>query len=335
MIRACMWTAMGLTAMVAMGCGGGSSPGGTGGSSSTTTSGGTGGGSGGGGGDPSALCPEQHVISAGGHDVIVCDTSFTEAPFVHLPDAEVGVDYMAMRGCIAFIDRAGKERALAPALPASSLCADAQGLTGPEALAHAFALYRTTLDAEGRVSAFTRWAVIDEKNLLRPFAGITLEGKISAKKGDGFDFDPSLPLRLSLGLPAVLTKQDDGTTVYQIPAMVENLDTAQKGSDGSCFPALQGPATDPFSAAKQATLSLYRVPSMHGPGDDELVIEYFVDEVSAGSAMGQTWYFGPEMLFAAAPGTLPVYDGIGHGTPGSLPNLHLVQVSGGGGVCSP
>ncbi len=341
MIRAHVGMIMAMTVMVTVGCGGSATPGGTGGGGSTTGStgsGGAGGGGGSGGGQPFALCPTQHVITTKGHDVIVCDTAFDEAPFVHLPPAEAGpphVDYVSMRACGSFVDRQGKQLELAPGLPSGSLCDDTGGLPNDEALGHAFALYRATLDDQGRVSAFTRWAVIDEKNLLRVFAGRTLEGKISAKNGDTFDFEPALPLRLSLGQPAVLTEQADGTTVYQIPTTIQNLSEATKGSDGSCLPALAGSAKDPFPGAKQVTLSLYRVPSMHGSGDDELVIEYLVDQNSAGSTMGQMWYFGPESLFLASPGALPTYDGIGHGTPGSLPNLKLTPVEGGGGACSP
>ena len=65
------------------------------------------------------------------------------------------------------------------------------------------------------------------------------------------------------------------------------------------------------------------------------MIEYLVDKSCAGSAMGPMWYFGPEALIGSSAVSFPAYVGIGHGTPGSLPNLDLAPVKGGGGECVP
>jgi hypothetical protein len=335
--------AMALAASVATGCGGGGATDGSGGSTSASTSGATststGTGSGGsGGGQAFAFCPAQHPITTAGKEVIVCDTAYDKSPFVHLPPAEAGaapIDYMALAHCASFIDRDGKEHKLAPTAPVQALC------TGPdvgqdyELQGHAFAVYRTTLDAGGLVTAFERWGVVDEKILLRPFSGIQLEGTISGKTGDVYEAVPSVPIRLTLGQPALLTDKPDGTSVYQVTATIDNLSKTVMTAGGTCMAAIAGGPKEPYPGAKEVTLSLTRIPSMHGPGDDEVILEYFIDKVSMGSAMGPMWYFGPESLFLAPGGPLPDFVGTGHGTPGSLPNLALKVVTTGGGGCAP
>jgi hypothetical protein len=331
---------MGIAAAVATGCGGGGATDGAGGSTSSSTSTGTstGTGSGGsGGGSAFAFCPVQHTITTDGQEVIVCDTAFDTAPFVHLPPAETGagaVDYLALSLCQSFLDRDGKAHMLSPSAPMQSLCNGPDVNHDYELLGHAFSIYRARLDADGAVTDFARWGVIDEKNLLRRFTGLELDGTISAKIGDTYEAVPSMPIHLSLGQPALLTANPDGTSIYQIPATVSNLKNPAITADGKCIAAILGAPNEPFAGAKEVSISLSRVPSMHGPGDDQMIMEFFVDKVSMGSTMAPTWYFGPSSLFHAPAGPLPVYEGIGHGTPGSLPNLTLTPVTTGGGGCA-
>ncbi|HVY47142.1 MAG TPA: hypothetical protein VHB21_14745, partial [Minicystis sp.] len=240
----------------------------------------------------------------------------------------------ALVRCDHFVDRDGHAHAPTPAVKAS-LC-QVESADG-DAKVHAFALYRTTLDASGKVASFERFATIDEKNLLAPLTSVVVEGTISARKQDGtYELDPSTPIRVALGAPKVMQAGPAGTTFYEIDGDVVNLDASVTASDGSCMPALSSDAaTDPFPGAAHATLKFFRVPSMHLAGDDEGVFEFDADTTSLGTCMGPTWFVGPEALLAAKPPKLAAYDGFGHGTPGDIPNVHLAVVSGGGAACTP
>ncbi len=95
-------------------------------------------------------------------------------------------------------------------------------------------------------------------------------------------------------------------------------------------------AANPFGAAAQVRIQFYRVPSMHLPGDDEGVVEYFLDGTSNGSGMDPAWFSPVSALTSTKPATpLGEYSGFGHGTPGYVPTLQLNLVPSGGGVCMP
>ncbi len=70
---------------------------------------------------------------------------------------------------------------------------------------------------------------------------------------------------------------------------------------------------------------------MHGLFDDVSTIAYN----DSNSVMAGALYFDPFDLLGSKGLTLSSYEGIGHGTPGSLPNLSLHVVTSGGAACAP
>ncbi len=83
--------------------------------------------------------------------------------------------------------------------------------------------------------------------------------------------------------------------------------------------------------ALSSDLVFSRVPSMHGLFDDVSTIAYN----DSNSVMAGALYFDPFDLLGSKDLTLSSYEGIGHGTPGSLPNLSLHVVTSGGAACAP
>lgn len=275
-------------------------------------------------------CPKQHANGS----VLVCDEAYGEAPFVHLPEASATEDYLAMVACDHFVDRDGATHAASPGLV--GLCEDAGGADNGEGLPHAFAVYRAALAADGSVTDFQRWLVVDEKNILRPLTNVAAEGLVSVKKGDGmYDLDPTIPVRVGFAAPTAIEQKPDGATVYGIDGVVENLASGVKGANGDCVAALSDAgADDPFGGATNVRIQFYRVPSMHGAGDDEGVVEFFVEGTSIGSAMNPAWFPSVAELIATKPSPpLGEFTAVGHGTPGYIPTLRLNVVSGGGGAC--
>src|SRR5262249_48600170 len=136
--------------------------------------------------------------------------------------------------------------------------------------------------------------------------------------------------------PAVLMDQSDDTTIYKLDAVVDTMSEGVTAADGKCLSPLSSAGeSNPFGAAKQTKVTLTRVPSMHSAGDDEAVVEFFGDGRSMGSDMSPAWFLGPKDLIATKPLSPATYTGFGHGTPGSIPNLTVSIVKGGGMACVP
>jgi hypothetical protein len=286
---------------------------------------------------PEAICAEQHLRS---DKVIVCDKPFDAPPYVHLPPADGLTDYM-VSDCNSLWDRDGQMRPSIQGPPCDGNYAD-------EARLHAFSIYQVTLCGDSidgpcgagtptNVWQFATYAVIDEMAFFAPLASTIADAKISTKKVDGsFDLAPTLPVHLTFGAPAVLMPQSDGTTSYHIDATIDNLTSGITDSAGNCMAPLSSAGTNnPFGMAKQVSLTLTRVPSMHAPGDDEAVLEFFADGQSLGTDMNPNWYFSPRDLIAPTPLVAKTYEGFGHGTPGAIPNLTVNIVKGGGTTCTP
>jgi hypothetical protein len=286
---------------------------------------------------PYTICAEQHTRA---DKVIVCDKPFDAPPYVHLPPAGGLTDYM-VSDCNSLWDRDGNAHASIQ----GPLC---DGSYVDEARLHAFTIYEVTLCGDSidgpcgsgqplTVWQFAPYAVIDEKAFFAPIAGASAEGKVSVKKVDGsFELDPTLPVRVTFGAPAVLMEQSDETTSYHVDATIDNLKAGIMDAAGNCMASLASAgASNPFGSPMQVTLTLTRVPSMHSPGDDEAVIEFFADGQSLGSDMNPSWYFSPRDLIASTPLTAKMYEGFGHGTPGAIPNITLDIVQGGGSACTP
>ncbi|HRI68897.1 MAG TPA: hypothetical protein PK156_31925 [Polyangium sp.] len=286
---------------------------------------------------PYTICAEQHSRTDG---VIICDKPFDTPPYVHLPPAAGLNDYM-VSDCASLWDRSGNARTTIQ----GPLC---DGANVDEARLHAFSIYEVTLCGDSvdgpcgsgqpdAVWQFARYAVIDEKAFLAPFASSSAEGKISLRKADGsFELTPTLPIRISFGAPTVAMMQDDGTSAYRLDATVNNLTEGATAADGTCLaPLSAADSANPFGAATQVSLTLTRVPSMHGAGDDEAVVEFFADGTSLGTDMAPSWFIGPKQLIATTPLAPGNYDAFGHGTPGAIPNLVVDLVSSGGTTCTP
>jgi hypothetical protein len=307
----------------------GSSGGSTGASTGTSTgtptsSGGSESGGSESGGDELQFCEEQHVETIDGQSVVVCDVAFTDPPFVHLPPskqlAEGHVEaHLALRGQ-GFTDGG-----------------DAFPFTGTpeqfeaEALRHAFAIYRVELDDMGVVVGYAPAVYIDERNFLRAVAGQVMQGTIARKTGDSYESDPTVPIHVTFGAAELTDDTTPGMARYALPIAVNNLAGAVTGEDGTCLPSMAsyGPE-NPFSVYPSA-LVFARVPSMHGPFDDVATVAY----TDSASVMAGALYFDPLDLIQATAPKLDLYEGYGHGTPGSIPNLFVQPVSGGGADCTP
>ena len=151
-----------------------------------------------------------------------------------------------------------------------------------------------------------------------------------------FELDPTLPVRVAFGAPTKAMAETDGTSIYRVDATVDNLATGVMSAGGTCLPSPSSAnASNPFGTAKQVSLTLTRVPSMHVAGDNHMVIEFHADGMSLGSDMAPSWFFGPKQLIATTPLSPAIYEGFGHGTPGSIPNITLDIVSSGGMACTP
>lgn len=279
--------------------------------------------------DVDAWCASSHeATTPDGHDVVVCDEAYDAAPYVAIP----------------------ADRSLAVLhADAAFRSADGNGLgtldwqtSELEAIRHGFALYEVTPDAAGGVASFAPVVLVDERRMLAPWLEAPLEGAVSARsvEADGTEewaLTPTLPIRLEV--EEVRASEDTslapGTLRYEIVYRVANLDAAVRASDGSCLPSLRSHAeADAFHGATDVRVLGSRAPSMHGFGDDAMVFAYVVDGTSRGSVMGANWYVGADAAWSELPAPSP-YDGMGHGTPGSMPEIALSLVDGGGGACDP
>ena len=267
---------------------------------------------------PGDVCARQHAeTTSDGYDVVVCEELYAEAPLVHLPKTEEGHAYAGIVGT-GFVTADG-------ASPSG-------GSIAPEDKRHGVALYEVELDGN-RVTDYRPVLVFEQALLLKPFLGNVFEGTISRGAGEqGFVFEPSLPVRLKV-LADAPTKAADGT--YEARAVIENLDQAISGSDGSCLPALTSYGDEaPFAAGTTLEILLERAPSMHEFGDDHVLIAFSDGRDLHGSLMAAEWYRGPIDIVRNTLSPTGTYQGRGHGSPGSLPSVDLDPASGGGEACS-
>jgi len=270
---------------------------------------------------PGDVCAKQHTATTSeGTEVVVCDALYQEAPFVHLPQLD-------------------KDRAFAGIVGSSFVTADgtaypATGIGGEEKR-HAVALYEVALD-DNNVTDFQPVLVFDESLFIAPFMGRSFEGVITRSMGNSsWALDPSLPVRLDVQAAPVDGSADGAT--YEARATIANLGTSVTAGDGSCMPSLASYGAEaPFAAGATVELRLYRVPSMHSFGDDHFVMVWSVDGKFEGTLMGPAWYRGPLDIVRGtlAPGA--EYMGMGHGTPGAIPELKLgAGTVTGGAACAP
>lgn len=273
---------------------------------------------------PKDVCKKEHVKDTADGEVVVCDELFDEAPYIHLPKDEDGRAFAGVADG-KFETVSGKTLATA-------------GLDQGDT-EHANALYELSLDGN-QVSDFRVVVRFADSTFVEPLRGRAVEGAISRRVGsdpdggDRWDETPSLPVRIEFD--AELAKRSSSGKAEAV-ATIANLDQAVTASDGSCLPALSSYGDEStFAEGAVVELRALRVPSMHGLLDDEFVISFQVDGVDIGNLMNPSWYHGPIDLLDESYEPSGEYDGVGHGTPGALPELTLELASDGGGEpCTP
>ena len=269
---------------------------------------------------PGDVCAKQHsATTSEGDEIVVCDALYTEAPFVHLPKLD---EDRAFAGIV------GREF-----VTTDGVSHTASGIEA-EDTRHAVALYELALDG-ANVDGFQPVLQFNEAVFIAPFMGRSFEGLISPGAGnDKWGDKPSLPVRVDIAA-APIDPPSNGAA-YEARATIANLGSGVISRDGSCMPSLESYGDEaPFAAGSTVELAIHRVPSMHDFGDDHLVMVWTVDGNFDGTLMAPGWYRGP---LDVVRGTLSMdaeYEGMGHGTPGAIPELNLEQAAvTGGEVCS-
>lgn len=257
---------------------------------------------------PGDVCAKQHsTTTAEGDEVVVCDALYTEAPFVHLPALDGGRVFAGIVG-----------RAFVTAEGASYV---ASGMES-EDKRHGVALYELALDGRN-VERFKPVLEFDEAVFMAPFMGRSFEGVISPSTGhDAWADAPSLPVRVDV--QAAPIDPPSAGTAYEARATLGNLRAGVTAADGSCLPSLESYGAEaPFEAGADVALTLHRVPSMHDFGDDHFVMVWTVNGAFEGTLMGPAWYRGPVDVLRGTLAGDAEYEGMGHGTPGTIPELTL------------
>lgn len=265
---------------------------------------------------------QQNMRTPDGHEVILCEALYAQAPRIQLPSPPPSTVY-AMMTADAFITTDGLTftRARSNEIDA-------------EIRRHASALYAITIQ-NGQVASFRPAILFHEALFIAPLIGRTFEGFISAKTSNGrYEPIPSLPIRLQI-TSEPYTGPIKPASAYSVKAKITNYNQALTASDGSCMPSLRshGPQA-PFASDEGPTLLIGRVPSMHAFGDNELVIEILEGGTSLGSLMSVEWFFTPLDLLHNTLAVTGTYSGVGHGTPGYIPMLELQAVTSGGITCN-
>lgn len=273
------------------------------------------------------VCAEQHQSTLDGHEVVVCDAPFDEAPYVRLP-ANTSERVFAELRFDDVIDTDGETHPFNPSLDEQTALERS----------HAVALYAVTLDG-GSVEDYAPAVVFDDRLFLEPFLGKAYEGKITRAVPDTdpreWEFESTIDVRVEIGTK---TSEDaDQADFYDAEATFVNLTEAVTNDAGDCLPSLASfGAEGPFPEGVEISWRAGRVPSMHGYGDDQFVFSFFEDgESTGGSLMSIAWYRGPMAIVDGTLNNEGLYSGVGHGSPSANPNIELSAVSGGGEPCTP
>ncbi len=269
-----------------------------------------------------------------GHDVIVCEELFAEAPFIRPPPDEAPFAFGATDGSMLYL-RDAEPR---PLTTEESALMGLGVENDSEAKRFGYALYRFELGDAGTVVASTPVILVEDAAFLSFLSDVTLEGLISRRDDDpntpnDFEDPPTLAIRLRFA--AASTPSDnsdpslDAISTSELALVVENLTDGVLASDGSCLaPITDAGAESPFDGAAPELKGL-RVPSMHGPGDNEFVI----DGAQLVNHMTPGWIVLPHHLLTSTSFTFEDADFMPHGNPFSMPRLSLSVVTSGGGAC--
>ncbi len=262
-------------------------------------------------------CAVQHEETSGGVEVTVCDELYSEAPFVRLPES-TSTKVIAGLQQSSFVTVDGET------FPHMQKGTSAD----PEQDRHAVALYELTLE-DGKLKSFVPVVLFDEALFVEPFMNRAFEGTVSRRDGEQFSEETTLPVRVEFS-----SESASSALGFSATGTIANLHGGVTAADGSCMPALSGYGDEaPFAERTSVEIIAGRAPWMHGNNDDEFVFDVIVDGASIGTMMAPEWYRGPIDL---ARGTLEpagTYDGVGHGTPGYIPEFELEPVDAGGEPC--
>jgi hypothetical protein len=180
---------------------------------------------------------------------------------------------------------------------------------------YATTVYRAEV-TKGVVSALTPVLKVSENAVLtHAFGSRILTGRISVRNDDGsYDFDRMLPVVIQLDKKAVRGALN-GT--------IANATRAVRLPSGRCLPALSQTPANPLVDGFTPHVSLVRVPSMHVPFDDEMVLQWN----ASSSGMGSNFY--PSVATAMGrDGLGEVWNVTQHGNPSSGPSLSLRLTKG-------
>jgi len=157
--------------------------------------------------------------------------------------------------------------------------------------------------------------VSDDAILTHTFGGKTLIGVISSRMTDGsYDVDPKLPIAFRLDASA-RDKVLHGSIVNAIrPVRV---------GGGACIAKLPDTSANPLVDEFGRNVTIARVPSMHVPYDDELVLEWN----GSSSGMGSDFYPSVATVMGNDP-LARAWQVSQHGTPTSGPSLKLALTDG-------
>lgn len=272
--------------------------------------------------DDGSICAKQSIQrTSDGVDVVFCDALFDLPPRIHLPPATASSAYAGMTA-EALVTDAG-----------ASYPHAIRNSADPEVKRHASALYEIKI-REGKLESFRPAVLFAESLFMAPLMGRAFEGLISKRTGaNRYDLTPSLPVRVQI-LTEPYPGEPDGASKFQVKAILVNLATPVTASDGTCLPSLSSYGTQaPFDIGADVFFTVGRVPSMHTFGDNELVFTLDAGGAWQGSLMATKWFFTPLDIVKNALTPTGTYNGVGHGSPGTIPMLSLQPASGGGSAC--
>jgi len=278
------------------------------------------------------ICAEQRVEETSTGQVVHCVELYAEAPFIHVPESDgthvlaaiEGPDFENSKVESNFVTGDGTSYPYVPGIPED-----------PENVRHVTTLYELTLQG-GSVKSFRPAVVFPESMFIAPFMDRAFEGTTSRLLGEGeFALEASLPIRIELDADPAMPPSQGST--FEAKGSIANLTEAVTAADGTCMPALSSYGAEaPFPAGVSVEVRMSRIASMHGFGDDEIVFNFVGEGVPQGGLMHPVWYRGPADLLSGGSLTpTGTYDGTEHARPGSIPDLVIDPIEGGGEPCTP
>jgi hypothetical protein len=354
-----------LLVMLLVGCGsddvpvadGGVNDSGAGGDSGSSDSGVT----------PTGVCEAESTATVEGATVTRCDDLFAERPFVRPPadrsDAttiDVYAGYQAIEA--TFLDREGTTYVLHDAAGPINSADTARLPAGLRWPSYRF-LYtvwhvrgeRVAPDGEGRPgvrNAIVEPAITFSGELIDSVALGAWEGTVSRRTGDN-TFDAADRVRFRVVFDrvepnehvAVLPEWDDPGVLLPAPeanmfraiGTIQNWTERVTAADGTCLEAIGTlGAASPFFEATAPALTLYRYPSMHGPGDHVTVLDYPPGSRDLSvNGMSGLYFNHPAALLQVAPrDPWDRWSSYPHATPNGHSVEGVVKVEGGGAPCS-